>query len=144
MGTKNLTTSEPGVLGNEMDGPWQTGHKTAYEYGHLAAETAKAMKMIDPSLELVSCGSSNSAMPTFPQWEADSLEEDYDYVDYISLHQYYGNEAEDTADFLANTMGMKLKTQPIFWQKHRIWNVLSIQLFLYVIILKQKSAAKRR
>ena len=94
-------------LGNEMDGPWQTGHKTAYEYGHLAAETAKAMKMIDPSLELVSCGSSNSAMPTFPQWEADSLEEDYDYVDYISLHQYYGNEAEDTADFLAKTQDLE-------------------------------------
>ena len=26
-------------LGNEMDGPWQIGHKTADEYGRLAAET---------------------------------------------------------------------------------------------------------
>lgn len=52
-------------LGNEMDGPWQTGHKTADEYGHLADETAKAMKIIDPSIELVLCGSSSSSMPTF-------------------------------------------------------------------------------
>src|SRR5262245_55718660 len=31
-------------LGNEMDGPWQIGHKTAYEYGRLAKETAKVMR----------------------------------------------------------------------------------------------------
>src|SRR5690606_20611998 len=45
-------------LGNEMDGPWQTGHKTAHEYGRLAAETARAMRMVDRDLELVACGSS--------------------------------------------------------------------------------------
>lgn len=43
-------------LGNEMDGPWQIGHKTADEYGRLAAETAKVMKWVDPSIELVACG----------------------------------------------------------------------------------------
>lgn len=52
-------------LGNEMDGPWQVGHKTADEYGRLAEETAKAMKLIDPSVEFVVCGSSNRAMSCF-------------------------------------------------------------------------------
>lgn len=94
-------------LGNEMDGPWQMGHKTAVEYGHLAAETAKAMKAMDDSLEFVVCGSSNVDMPTFPQWEASTLEEAYDYVDYISLHQYYGNKKNDTADFLAKTQDLE-------------------------------------
>ena len=94
-------------LGNEMDGPWQAGHKTAYEYGRLAAETAKAMKMMDNSLEFVSCGSSNVDMATFPEWEAVSLNEDYDYVDYVSLHQYYGNPEGDTADFLAKTQDLE-------------------------------------
>lgn len=94
-------------LGNEMDGPWQMGHKTAYEYGRLAAETAKAMKTMDSSLEFVSCGSSNVDMATFPEWEAVSLEQDYDYVDYISLHQYYGNYDNDTADFLAKTQDLE-------------------------------------
>lgn len=88
-------------LGNEMDGPWQLGHKTMREYGRLAAETAKAMKAIDPSIELVACGSSHRNMPTFPEWEAVTLEEAYEYVDYISLHQYYGNDRDDTGDFLA-------------------------------------------
>ena len=93
-------------LGNEMDGPWQIGHKTAREYGHLADETAKAMKQIDPSLELVVCGSSNTQMPTYPQWEATVLEETYDNVDFISLHSYYGNTLNDTADFLAQSDDM--------------------------------------
>ncbi len=94
-------------LGNEMDGPWQVGAKTAAEYGRLAQETAKAMKMIDPSVKLVSCGSSFMYMPTFPEWEAVTLEHTYDYVDDISMHQYYGNRDNDTADYLAMSMDME-------------------------------------
>ena len=90
-------------LGNEMDGPWQMGHKEAKEYGHLAAETAKAMKAMDSSLEFVVCGSSHVDMPTFARWEAEVLDEAYDYVDYVSLHQYFNKEALDTADFFAKT-----------------------------------------
>lgn len=93
-------------LGNEMDGPWQIGHKTMEEYGRLAAETAKAMKLIDPSIELVSCGSSYIDMPTFPEWEAVTLEHTYDYADYISLHQYYGNTQNDSNDYLASSDDM--------------------------------------
>ncbi len=91
-------------LGNEMDGPWQTGHKTALEYGRLAAETARAMKQIDPNIELVSCGSSHTFMDTFPEWEAETLSHTYDAADYISLHQYFGNEDNDTPNFLARSL----------------------------------------
>ena len=56
-------------LGNEMDGPWQVGHKTAAEYGRLANETGKAMRRVDGEIELVASGSSSSAMPTFGAWE---------------------------------------------------------------------------
>ncbi|NOU86395.1 alpha-N-arabinofuranosidase [Paenibacillus sp. LMG 31460] len=93
-------------LGNEMDGPWQIGSKTAAEYGRAACETAKVMKWVDPSIELVACGSSSLNMPTFPDWEATVLEHTYDHVDYISLHQYYGNRDKDSANFLAQSMGM--------------------------------------
>ena len=37
-------------LGNEMDGPWQVGHKEAKEYGRLADETAKALQRARPRL----------------------------------------------------------------------------------------------
>jgi alpha-N-arabinofuranosidase len=93
-------------LGNEMDGPWQTGSKTAAEYGRTACETAKVMKWVDPTIELVACGSSSLNMPTFPDWEATVLEHTYDHVDYISLHQYYGNRDKDSANFLAQSVGM--------------------------------------
>ncbi|MEE4569028.1 alpha-N-arabinofuranosidase [Paenibacillus polymyxa] len=93
-------------LGNEMDGPWQIGHKTAEEYGRLAVESAKAMRLIDPDIELVSCGSSSSTMPTFPEWEATTLDHTYEVADYISLHQYYGNHDNDTANYLARSMDM--------------------------------------
>jgi alpha-N-arabinofuranosidase len=91
-------------LGNEMDGPWQVGHKSAAEYGHLANETAKALRGLDPGLELVVCGSSHSNMPTFPQWEATVLEATYDQVDYISLHMYFENYEKNTAEYLALPM----------------------------------------
>jgi len=100
-------------LGNEMDGPWQVGHKTADEYGHLAAEVGKALKLFDPSLELVACGSSNSGMPTYPQWEATVLEHTYDSVDYLSLHQYYQNHDNDLATFLGDSMDMERFIQTV-------------------------------
>ncbi|MCL2772582.1 MAG: alpha-N-arabinofuranosidase [Oscillospiraceae bacterium] len=93
-------------LGNEMDGPWQIGHKTAYEYGRAACETARLMKWVDPSIELVACGSSGLGMPTFASWEAEVLDETYDLVDYISLHQYYGKENSNSQTFLARTLDM--------------------------------------
>jgi alpha-N-arabinofuranosidase len=94
-------------LGNEMDGPWQMGQKTMEEYGRIAYETAKAMKQIDPGIELVSCGSSSTQMPMFPQWEATTLEHTYDFADYVSLHQYFGNKDNDTNNFLAKSVEME-------------------------------------
>ncbi|WP_379129768.1 alpha-N-arabinofuranosidase [Paenibacillus sp. sgz500958] len=93
-------------LGNEMDGPWQIGHKSAVEYGRLAQESAKVMKWVDSSVELVVCGSSSIAMPTFPDWEATVLDHTYEHVEYLSMHQYYGNPEDDTPTFLARSLEM--------------------------------------
>lgn len=93
-------------LGNEMDGPWQIGHKNAHEYGRAASEAAKLMKWVDPSIELVACGSSSSDMPTFGSWEWQMLEECYEQIDYVSLHRYYGNPTQDTPGFLARSMDL--------------------------------------
>jgi alpha-N-arabinofuranosidase len=93
-------------LGNEMDGPWQIGHKTAHEYGRLAQEAAKVMKWTDPSIELVACGSSGLGMKTFADWEATVLDHTYEHVEYLSLHTYYGNADGDTPTFLARSLQM--------------------------------------
>ena len=88
-------------LGNEMDGPWQIGNLTAIEYGRIAARAGQAMRRVDPSIELVACGSSHADMPTFAAWEATVLEAAYDQVDYLSLHTYYDPEKYDDATFRA-------------------------------------------
>jgi alpha-N-arabinofuranosidase len=94
-------------LGNEMDGPWQIGHLTAEQYGSIAARTAAAMKAADPSLELVVCGSSSSAMPTFGAWERTVLEQAYDHVDFVSCHAYYQEHDGDLASFLVSSVNME-------------------------------------
>jgi alpha-N-arabinofuranosidase len=93
-------------LGNEMDGPWQIGHKTADEYGRLAAESARLMRFIDPGVELVVAGSSNMDMPTFGEWERTVLRHTAGLVDHISVHAYYEETNGDVDSFLASAVGL--------------------------------------
>jgi alpha-N-arabinofuranosidase len=88
-------------VGNEMDGPWQIGHLEAENYGKKAREAAKMMRWHDPSINLVLVGSSNSAMPTYPEWDRVTLELCWEQVDYHSIHYYAGNWEDDTASYLA-------------------------------------------
>ncbi|KTR92617.1 alpha-L-arabinofuranosidase, partial [Microbacterium testaceum] len=93
-------------LGNEMDGPWQLGHRSADDYGKVASQTAKGMRQLDPSIELVVCGSSGAQMPTFGEWERVVLEHTYDDVDMISCHAYYQEHDGDIDSFLASSVDM--------------------------------------
>lgn len=93
-------------LGNEMDGKWQICAQTPTEYARKACEAAKVMKWTDDSIELVACGSSNINSPTFGIWEETVLRECYDYIDYISLHNYYGNPDNDSAAYLGSSLDM--------------------------------------
>ncbi|GAA1974652.1 alpha-N-arabinofuranosidase [Microbacterium pumilum] len=93
-------------LGNEMDGPWQLGHRSADDYGKIASQTAKALRQVDPELELVVCGSSSAHMPTFGEWERVVLTHTYDDVDYISCHAYYEEKNGDLGSFLASAVDM--------------------------------------
>ena len=95
-------------LGNEMDGSWQICSLSADEYGRKARETAKIMKWIDSDVELVACGSSNTELPSYPEWDRKVLEYVYDYIDYYSLHRYYEqDEDNNVADFLASFFEME-------------------------------------
>jgi alpha-N-arabinofuranosidase len=105
-GVENPHNIKLWCLGNEMDGPWQICHRTAEEYGRVAAETAKVMKWTDPSIELVICGSSGPRMPTFGSWEETALDHAYEHVDYVSLHLYFANHENDAPNFLARSLEM--------------------------------------
>ncbi|MBR4748534.1 MAG: alpha-N-arabinofuranosidase [Abditibacteriota bacterium] len=86
-------------LGNEIDGDWQICHKTAEEYGRLAYETGKLMKLMDPDCRLTVCGSSNYAMSG--DWEAEVLRHTYGIADLVAIHAYYGCHGGDVPAFLA-------------------------------------------
>jgi alpha-N-arabinofuranosidase len=94
-------------LGNELDGPWQIGHKNADDYGKLAAATARAMRMVDPGLQLVACGSSSQSMGTFGAWESTVLQHTYELVDFVSMHAYYEELDGDRDSFLASAVDME-------------------------------------
>ena len=103
-------------LGNEMDGPWQIGHMHAAEYGTKAADAARQMRYVDPSLKLIACGSSGPTMPTFLEWDRIVLEECFDYVDAISLHRYFDNTTEtggDSSKFLALNLSMEKQIKEV-------------------------------
>lgn len=94
-------------LGNEMDGPWQTGHKTADEYGRLAAETGRVMKQMDDKLELVVCGSCGPYQPTYPEWDRVVLEHTYEQADFLSVHLYLNDINRSVPEYLASTRIME-------------------------------------
>lgn len=95
-------------LGNEMDGPWQMGAMPAREYGRKARDAARQFRVLDPSLQLIACGSSNTVLPTYLVWDREVLEECYDQVDAISLHNYYGDNRELTGDNVSRYLAMNL------------------------------------
>ena len=88
-------------LGNEMDGFWQIGHLDAVDYAKKASEAAKLMRLQDETIELVLCGSSNSKMPTYPDWDRIGLEHCWDLVAYHSMHYYANNLEDDTPSYLS-------------------------------------------
>jgi len=107
-------------LGNEMDVPWQMGHMPARDYGLKARDTARQIRVINPDAKLIACGSSNPILPTYMVWDREVLEECYDQVDGISLHNYYGNTKELTGNNTSRYLAMNLDMER---QIHQIADV---------------------
>ncbi|EFQ27215.1 alpha-L-arabinofuranosidase [Colletotrichum graminicola] len=58
------------ALGNEMWGPWQVGQMTKEDYAKQAYQWAKALKLLDPSIELILCGETG-----FSSWDTYVIKE---------------------------------------------------------------------
>lgn len=61
------------------------------------------MKAVDPSIELVVCGSCGIEMKTYMEWDLKVLDHVGMLADYVSLHRYVGNKTNSTEDYLAVT-----------------------------------------
>jgi alpha-N-arabinofuranosidase len=109
-GRKEPWKVEQWGLGNEMDGPWQMGHRTAEDYGKFALEAAKMMKWTDPSIKLVAAGSSNYNAD-WTGWNRTVLEYLKTHADYLSMHLYVGNKENNYYEFLASNLDLADKTR---------------------------------
>ncbi|MBI1760270.1 MAG: alpha-N-arabinofuranosidase [Acidobacteria bacterium] len=88
------------ALGNEIDGPWQLGNKSAEEYSKFALEAAKAMRSTDSSIKLIASGSSNYGADWI-HWNRTVINTLKNTADYIALHTYINNRDNDFERFLA-------------------------------------------
>ncbi|MFN3323699.1 MAG: alpha-N-arabinofuranosidase [Bryobacteraceae bacterium] len=101
-------------LGNEIDGPWQLGHKNAEDYTKFALEAAKAMRRVDPSIKLIAAGSSNfRSGADWIGWNRAVIEGLRNEIDYISLHTYIGNRENDFERFLAASYDIDHRIQVV-------------------------------
>jgi alpha-N-arabinofuranosidase len=84
------------ALGNELDGPWQLGHKNKEDYVKFAIEAAKLMQLADKNIKLIASGSSNFPLVTadydphdgWIDWNDYVLDHMVGSIDYISIHRY--------------------------------------------------------
>jgi alpha-N-arabinofuranosidase len=74
------------ALGNEMYGFWQVGALSADEYVAEATRWARAIRMLDPEVKLVSCGLSG-----WDEWDRTVVDGLSSLVDLHSIHIYTGS-----------------------------------------------------
>jgi alpha-L-arabinofuranosidase len=77
------------ALGNEIDGPWQSGQKNAEDYCKFAFEAAKNMQWVDRNVKFIACGASNYRTNIdWIGWNDYVLDHLAGKIDYLSVHRY--------------------------------------------------------
>lgn len=93
-------------LGNEVYGDWQVGqYSDPIDYTKKALQWAKALKYLDPSIKLISCGENG-----FSKWDHIVTYELIKYLDFHSIHLYtYSKDHyKNTIQPLAAEHGIKI------------------------------------
>ena len=85
-------------IGNEVDGPFQIGYKTAQEYARAVTEFGKVVKRVDPDIKLAA--SATCRWRGFVERGQLILEQAGDLIDYMAIHWYVGNAANDFNAFM--------------------------------------------
>jgi alpha-N-arabinofuranosidase len=70
-------------IGNENYGTWEMGAKSADEWGRFVLESAKMMKRVDPSIEILAASTPDV------EWNLRLLKEAGPFLDWISIHGYW-------------------------------------------------------
>ncbi|MEJ2594445.1 MAG: alpha-L-arabinofuranosidase C-terminal domain-containing protein [bacterium] len=76
-------------LGNEVDGPWQMGQKSAEDYCKFALEAGKLISLLDRDIKLVASGASlYRPGNSWVDWNEYVLDKMVGKIDYLSVHRY--------------------------------------------------------
>lgn len=76
-------------LGNEIDGPWQMGQKSAEDYCKFALEAGKLIELMDKDIKLVASGASlYRPGNSWVEWNDYVLDQMVGKIDYLSVHRY--------------------------------------------------------
>ncbi len=76
-------------LGNEIDGPWQMGQKSAEDYCKFALEAGKLISWVDKDIKLVASGASlYEPNNDWVEWNDVVLDRMVGKIDYLSVHRY--------------------------------------------------------
>lgn len=125
------------AIGNEMWGAWQIGQMTKEDYAKEAYQWAKALKLADPTIELILCGCEGISA-----WDYHVLKECITYnvqalgnngclIEMHSIHLYTASN-----DHLQNAVGMSPPS--IVW-------IDSIDLAFQLLVLpKGRSSLQER
>lgn len=89
-------------VGNEVDGQWQIGYKSPEEYARAYKEFAKVMRWVDPSIKLLASAISGWG-PQFVERTNLLLDHAADFIDYLAIHWYVGNPANDFAKYMTTS-----------------------------------------
>lgn len=82
-------------IGNENYGDWEMGAKTSAEWGRFVAESAKMMRRVDPSIQLLAAALADV------DWTLNLLRQAGKYLDMVSIHGYYDrlNQVDQPSDY---------------------------------------------
>ncbi|MEW5977368.1 MAG: alpha-L-arabinofuranosidase C-terminal domain-containing protein [Acidobacteriota bacterium] len=80
-------------IGNEIWGdPFQSGHTTGEGYAFYFVPMAKAMRAIDPSIQITAVGHFDT--PDRRAWNVPVIQGAWEQIDLLSLHHYYPGSAK--------------------------------------------------
>jgi alpha-N-arabinofuranosidase len=87
-------------LGNEIWGDWVRGHTDAATYARHFLDYSRAMRAVDPGIELVAVGDNDMA------WNRTVLKIAGESIDYLAIHHYYGRRemAGDARNLMARPL----------------------------------------
>ena len=96
-------------IGNELYGGWQIGHCTPEEYADRYERFHKAMKAVDPNIEIIANGQNS-------KWNAPIIQRKSDILRSLSIHTLIGGGTPEDAD--PEEVFQSLMAYTFFYERH--------------------------